>query len=143
MTRAKLGHVQPTRECRLWRYIFAENTPSGGIELSKRGKPSSREATAVARAPRLTRLQRPRRTDVVLRWPGRASICGQTWHEFVLLHARDFFSTALPIRSSSSFPPQICSNHEAAAAHEQMVDLTTASSTSEFYRYQSCYSVPC
>jgi hypothetical protein len=45
-----------------------------------------------------------------------------------LLCARDFFSTALSIRNSSSFSPQICSNHQAAAAHEQMVDLTRASS---------------
>jgi hypothetical protein len=80
--------------------------------------------------------------DVVSRLCARGSTCGQTWREFLLLHVRDFFSTALSIRSSSSFPPQICSNHEAAAAHEQMVDLTTASSTSEFYKYQSCCAVP-
>jgi len=60
-----------------------------------------------------------------------------------LFRAREFFSIALSIRNSSSFPPQICSNHEAAAAHEQMVDLTTASSTSDLYSHQSCCFVPC
>jgi hypothetical protein len=109
-------------------YICKKNTPSGGTEWSERGKPSSCEATVAARAPRLKRRQKPRCTGCRLP-AGRAGIYLRPNLAWVPLALRARLLLHCPVDSQQQLllSPNL-QQPSGRAAHEQMVDLTRASS---------------